>query len=572
MMRQSRSTYRVVAGVAAGLLAILLLNLLIPAGGIAAAQDQVTPTPIAEDQTQTPVPPVAFDIQSTVALAPDGDLKSDGVINPGDTVTYTITVANVGDTVSGSFEIVAQYDPAFVSGVAAISAGGLGGQGQIAWSVSELDAGQHVTVTYNATLLGGFPQGRTQVTGTVLARAGSVELARANLPSIDVLGPNLRFANPPSFELVTDLAQNGRFDPGDTVRFIISYSNTGGGASQDVSIVADYPDALTPQVVGNPDGAEDSGGTLTWLIGSVPADGIVRTIRFSVTLANEFPAGMTNYSIPIRLESGTATLDEQAAEVQIAGPNLVAAPSYQLVSDVAGDGLADPGDTIEVNIQYSNVGTEPLDNVVLTGKFDPAQFEITQADQNAVIDAEKGIVTWTLPSVDVGVSGNVVCQAKVRVLPQGIAALAVEISGASDETKLFSRQLPIATVASTPIGGATATPFSSEIRPAQGQGLLTSVSVAVLVGIFLCLSLLALVYVASRVLPSTAEEREALDTEVERTANRNLVRELVEGIVLTAILFSVMVLGLQNALDRNSINSIIAGIVGYVAGRVSSTK
>jgi hypothetical protein len=141
---------------------------------------------------------------------------------------------------------------------------------------------------------------------------------------------------------------------------------------------------------------------------------------------------------------------------------------------------------------------------------------------------------------------------------------------ASDQTKIVSNQTQITTT--KPESEISPTPYSSEVRPAQGQGLLSSTAVAVLVGTFLFVSLLALVYVASRVLPNTPEEREALDTEEERTANRRLVRELVEGIILTAILFSVMVLGLQNALDRNSINSIIAGIVGYVAGRVASQK
>jgi hypothetical protein len=83
--------------------------------------------------------------------------------------------------------------------------------------------------------------------------------------------------------------------------------------------------------------------------------------------------------------------------------------------------------------------------------------------------------------------------------------------------------------------------------------------------------LLAIVFVASRVLPGSREEREEQDEE-DRASQRRLVRELIEGVIITAILFSVMVMGLQNALDQDSVNSIIAGIVGYVAGRVASQK
>lgn len=570
-MKRKRSPYGMMIGLAAGLITMVFLSVFMPIGGVAVAQDQPTETPVPTGiPSATPLPTV--EIQSVVDLAPDGDLNDDGVVNPGDTVTYTISVSNMGAAVSASLDVVMQYDPAFISGVAAISDGGLGGQGQVVWSLSGLDAGQTKDVSLAATLLGTFPQGRTQVTGMILVRAGNVELARSGVPPIDVLGPNLRFTNPASFELVTDLGQNGRFDPGDTVRFIISYSNTGGGSSRDVSIVADYPDELSPEIVSNPEDALDSDGKLTWLLGSVPADGAVRTVQFAVMFATEFPSGATTYDLPISLRSGTASLDQQTASVSISGPSLVVAPRYEMVSDPSGDGLADAGDLVEVTIQYSNVGTEATSNVVLRTKLDPTQFEISQADQSGEIDAEQGTVVWKLPSVEAGESGEVSYQIRVRAFPEGLAVLSVEVGIASDQVQATGRQLQIAITAPTPEASAPTPASSTVVLPAQGQGLLTPVSIAVLVGAFLCLSLLAIIYVASRVLPSTSQEREALDTEEERAANRSLVRELVEGIVLTAILFSVMVLGLQNALDRNSINSIIAGIVGYVAGRVASQK
>lgn len=571
-MKLKRSSYGMITGLLASLLTMVLLNLFVPVGGVAVAQEQPTETPVPT-VAPSPTPLASFEIQTTFALTSDGDLNGDGVINPGDTVTYSIDVRNTGAATSGALELVMQYDPAFFSGVAAISDGGRGGQGQVTWSLPGLDAGQNEVVNFAATLVGIFPQGRTQVAGRILLRTGNVELARAAVPSIDVLGPNLRFANPPSFELVTDLDQDGQFDPGDTVRFTISYSNTGGGPSQEASIVADYPDELTPQIVSNPENAEDSGGVLTWLIGSVPADGTVRTVHFAVTFANEFSSGTTTYDLPIFLRSGTTSLDQQTANVPISGPSLVLVPHYELVSDASGDGLVDAGDMIRVTVRYSNVGTETTSNVVLSSRVDPTQFEISQAEQDGEISSEQGTVTWKLSSIEAGSSGEVSYLARVRTFPEGLAALSLEVAITSDQVQVASRQLQIVITAPTPEPGAAATPGSSVVfLPEQGQGLLTSYSIAILVGAFLCLSLLAIVYVASRVLPSTPQERESLDTEEERTANRRLVRELVEGIVLTAILFSVMVLGLQNALDRNSINSIIAGIVGYVAGRVASQR
>ncbi|RPJ02577.1 MAG: hypothetical protein EHM39_01550 [Chloroflexi bacterium] len=40
-----------------------------------------------------------------------------------------------------------------------------------------------------------------------------------------------------------------------------------------------------------------------------------------------------------------------------------------------------------------------------------------------------------------------------------------------------------------------------------------------------------------------------------------------EIFLLLLVLFSVIIMGVQNAIDRESINAIIGGIVGYVAGR-----
>jgi hypothetical protein len=144
---------------------------------------------------------------------------------------------------------------------------------------------------------------------------------------------------------------------------------------------------------------------------------------------------------------------------------------------------------------------------------------------------------------------------------------------ASDQTGPTRREVAIPADAPPPAPeeAAEATPQITESRPAQGQGILSGSTVAVLIGLFLAFGLLSLVYIGSRVLPGTPEER-ATEDEEERLAHRRLVRELVEGITLVAILFSVMILGLQNALDQDSVNSIIAGIVGYVAGRVASQK
>ncbi len=565
-------------GLLAAILTLLVLNVLQPVGRVAVAQDQatltptITPTSTPPAPTLTPTPVPALQLQVTVELLPDGDLNGDGIINPGDTVKYNVRLVNTGDRDSGPIEVIFSYDAAFIGGVANISAGGVADNGQVNWRLDEVVVGADLNLEFSATLRGRFPPGRTQVTGAVVVRANGVELARSSAPTLEVLGPNLSLVDV-SYELITDATENGRIDPGDTVRFTIAYSNTGGGNSQEASIVADYPDELTLNVVGDLGNAQDADGMLIWNIGSVPPDGETRAVQFTVVLDSEFPSGAISYDMRVTIRSATATLDERMVKVPVAGPNLVLTPRLDFLADADDDLLADPGDLVEVTIQVQNVGTEPASNLVLTSVYAPDSFEISVIGQEGVRDPDAGTISWTLLALDAGASGEVSFQARVRNLPPGLEALQVEVAVLSDQTAA-ERTLEIPVDAPTPTPQVDGTPGAliSETRPPQGQGILSPFAIAALVGTFLFFSLLAIVFVASRVLPGTSEEREALDTPEERQDHRRLVRELIEGVVLTAILFSVMVLGLQNALDRNSINSIIAGIVGYVAGRVSSQR
>ncbi len=138
------------------------------------AQDQPTPTP---EPTSTPLPPTVtplpvFQLQATYALLPEGDLNADGMPNPGDTVTYTIQAVNGGTSPAGPVELVFLFDTSFISGVAGITGGGIAGDGQVLWSLPQVDPGQQVQVSFAATLRGIFPPGRSQVAGVALVRSG----------------------------------------------------------------------------------------------------------------------------------------------------------------------------------------------------------------------------------------------------------------------------------------------------------------------------------------------------------------------------------------------------------------
>lgn len=571
-----KSTYRgILFGLIAALMTLGALNLIFPGKGIAEAQDDPTPTVATEEPTatatQTPAPSIRLEV--TAELAPEGDVDKDGVADPGDVIVYAVTATNAGEETVGPFEVSLLFDSAFIGGTTPITRSAQLDAGNVSWTVTELAAGESETFEVSAALNRRFPAGRTLVQAAAVARINSTEIARQAAPVIEVQGPNVRITES-SFEVITDVAGNAQVDPGDTVRFTLSYANLGGGASQDFAVVVDYPDALTRTLVSVPEEAQESEGELRWQVASLPPTGEIQTIQFTVQLSETFPPGVTTYDLVVSLRGATATLDQQTLSVPISGVSLLITSRAEFQTDADGDNLADVGDIINFTIQVANVGTEPATNANVRLSFEPPLLEIVGFDETGVADPAGGAISWTLPTVDVGGTSELSFTARVRALPQGVDSIQMNVVTTSDQTVAFEREILLAVDVPpvVPTAGPTGTPSIQESRPAQGQGILGSYSIAFLIGGFLLLSLLSIVYVASRILPGTPEERSEMDTLEERADHRRLVRELMEGIILTAILFSVMILGLQNALDQDSVNSIIAGIVGYVAGRVASAR
>ncbi len=574
-MRLARTRRGVTVGLLATLVTMALLNLVVPTSRVAEAQDDPTPTPEAtqEPTVVEPTPLPTLELSLARELLPDGDVDGDGLVDPGDTVTFTINLANGGAVASGPIDVILEYDAAFAGAVTVVTPGGQPDTGRVTWSIVRLGPGESTAFSAAVALNRRFPPGRSQIQAAASVQAGSAQLARVAATPIEVIGPVLRITDI-AFELVTDVGITGRIDPGDTVRFLIGYANSGGGPSSDVAIVADYPDNLTGALVSVPEGAQDQEGKLTWLLGSVPADGEVRTLQYTTVFAPAFPPGVTTYDLVVTISDGTSAIDTRTVSVPVAGPSLLVEPTFEFLLDGDADGLIDAGDQLRITLTLRNLGTEVAQNVSLRVSYDPTVAEVISSSEGGTLADDTAALEWTIPAVEADGSALVTFEVRILPIPANTSGLtiAARASGGQFSTVVREMTIPADAPTPTPELQPTGTPSISESRPAQGQGILGPYAIAMLIGGFLLLSLLAIMFVASRVLPGTAAEREAADTLEERADHRRLVRELLEGVILTAILFSVMILGLQNALDQDSVNSIIAGIVGYVAGRVASSR
>ena len=104
-------------------------------------------------------------------------------------------------------------------------------------------------------------------------------------------------------------------------------------------------------------------------------------------------------------------------------------------------------------------------------------------------------------------------------------------------------------------------PAASTDTVPQGEGLFhESDSFSLLIGLFFGLGGFSVFLLGALMIYRTQDDDAKAQTFFGTT----------EILLLLIVLFSVIVMGVQNAIDRESINAIIGGIVGYVAGRATT--
>ena len=138
---------------------------------VAALQEESTPTVTLTNTptnipTNTPLPELTVDKSSQVI----GDQNSNGRTDPGDTVSYTITVKNNGSYEANDVEIQDDYDDILLEKPIKISNDGIVKEGTIVWNLERLDAGQEITVTYDVKVSLAFPSGRSTIKNFVTVK------------------------------------------------------------------------------------------------------------------------------------------------------------------------------------------------------------------------------------------------------------------------------------------------------------------------------------------------------------------------------------------------------------------
>ncbi|MFN8485318.1 MAG: hypothetical protein U0768_19950 [Anaerolineae bacterium] len=484
-----------------------------------------TPTP--GDPTDTPVvaaPIISADKRDFLAV----DADNNGIPSPGDTILYTVTIRNTGNTAATGVVFTDTPDPntTLVSGSVTAAPGlvisGNAGVPPVVVSIGTLPAGGTATVTFQVRIANPLPSGVTQV-----ANQGVV--TGNNFPNIPTNDPKTPQPNDPTITPVTaapiinatktdflavDADNNGFASPGDTLLYTVTIANTGNAAATGV-VFTDTPDANTTLVSGS---VQTSQGTVTGgnagvppvtvNVGTIPAGGSV-TISFRVKINNPLPSGVTQVSNQ-GIVSGsnfpntptdnprTPTPGDPTDTPVVAAPVISAFKSATLVQDIDGNGAASPGEVLLYTVQIRNTGNAAATAVVFTDTPDTNTTLVSgsvQTSQGTVTGGNAGVppVTVNVGTIPAGATVTISFQVRIaNPLPAGVTQVAnqgiVSVSNIpntpTDNPNTPQPNDPTVTpVVSAPIINATKRDFlavdaDNNGIPSPGDTLLYTVTIA----------------------------------------------------------------------------------------------
>ena len=383
--------------------------------GVATFTGQTTGFALLADSNQVAF---AVDAQADLQLLKQ---VSKAAPNVGDTITYTLTLGNLGpDTATGVF--VQDQLPAGVSFVSANASQGVYDNATGFWNVGTLPVGQVAQLVISATVISPNPTVNVATATSVLTdpnlanntaaavlipqRADLVLVKTVNNPTPNVgdlitftltltnNGPN-RATNaqvsdplPPSLVVQTAVPSQGTYDP---VSGIWSVGTLANGATATLTITARVT-TLAPEVNAavasadqfDPDATNNSSSAsvkpqqadlaVTKSVDDATPN-VGEKVNFTITLANNGPDTATNVTVQDSLPAGYAF---DSATVSQGG--------YAAATGVWTVGTLANGGTATLVIMATVTSTTPVTNVVMVSGADQFDPDLTNNTASATVD------------------------------------------------------------------------------------------------------------------------------------------------------------------------------------------
>ena len=345
----------------------------------------------------------------------------------GQNFPITVTYNNNTNQTIASASIAMQYPPAFIFSNASTS---LKTNGSNSWSLGTLAPNASGAFTVNGNIVG--PNGASYPIGALVSQTISGQTYSVVNPTANVTLSQ----SPLSFSISANNAQNYISSPGDTISYLLSFTNNASVAFQNVVINAKLVGAMFNFSTLQTGGSFNSvNNTVSWNGGNTPqllslAPGQSGSVSFHVRTQNGFPIRLLsdkNYALSVSATLASPTVPpgtEASTTISVTsittklGGNIVL-NSEEFWHD-ATQGFSDTGPyppKVNQATQYTihwlltNYATD-ADNVTISAYLQSGTTctGISQAPASTTFscDPSNGLVTWVIPVVaaTTGVTGK----------------------------------------------------------------------------------------------------------------------------------------------------------------------
>ena len=398
-------------------------------GTVISNQGQIAATHAGQPMTtiltdaDTSTPNVADKTVVTVVSAPDftrfekkvADTNG-GLVLPGDSLTYTLTLTNTGDMTAQSVVVTDSVETANLENVQP-GQGGVYANGVITWNVGTAGLQTPLTFTFTARIKSSVPNGATisnqaKVVSRLLPQG---VLSDADLGTPD-REPTKLVVGFPEFSTSTKSVRDvngGDVTPDDTLSYTIVVKNTGSFEATGV-VVTDLIDINLVNV--QPAGIYNAATrTITWNKDNAPELARVapnQNVTLSFTAKVRLPLDNgTQLKNKAKIKSAEYPQEFETNEIV---STVVSAPDFSAATKVVADDNGDPvapGDTLTYTLKFKNEGNSDAHGVLVTDQLDPLLEVILPVPGGGTVS--NNVITWSLGDVTVGETKSLTFQAKV---------------------------------------------------------------------------------------------------------------------------------------------------------------
>ncbi len=330
---------------------------------------------------------------------------SDATPNVGDTITFTITLSNLGADTATNVTVLDQL-PAGLQFVSATTNEGTYDPGTGIWTVGTVDTLFARTLQIDALVLApgsGVPQPATNT--------ASVNTSDQYDP--DPTNNTDSVTETPQYAdlAVEKIVSNPNPNVGGQVTFTVTLRNLGIDEATGVTIADPLPAGLTFVSASPVAGTSYSPATGIWQVGTIPAGG---TKTLAIVAAVPGPGSFTN----VAAVSTTDQFDPDHTNDR--GESTISTREADLaVAKTVSDPTPNVGDTITFTVTVSNLGPDSANNVQITDSVPVAGLQLLSAvPSQGTFNTGTGV--WTVGTVDVGSASAKTLLITARVLAPAV--------------------------------------------------------------------------------------------------------------------------------------------------------